>query len=255
MQAFRRLNLKSWMALVVVSAVAVVLSAALNGVHAQNQEEEFLTQAASAPTYYAEFQYATLTGTTNTINATMVPIVTSTGIVYKNLTFQVTAAANGTVTIVSGSPTAVASPTVAASSFRAGTYVGPKFQSGSEYNGMLITVSGPGVVAGGYTDWSLSEAAGATATCPYSTSATWYVGSPTSTNNPLYARLKKVGITSTAYSYGTLGNSSCQPNENWDAGSLIGVSQTGNAITVSTFSQRYSADSNYPLDQITFTLK
>jgi hypothetical protein len=239
--------------LAILSSLFAPLSLALG--QSGPDENQARPDATTAPTTYAEFQYATLTGTTNTINATLVPVVTSSGTVYKNLTFQVTVSSTGVITIVAGSPTVVASPTTQAAGFEAGTYVGPNFGSGSEYNGMLVTVSGPGVVAGGYTDWSLATASGATSTCPYLTSATWYVGSPTSTNNPLYARLKKDGITSTAYSYGTAGDggSGCE-GAHWYQGTLIGVSQTGSAVTISSFTYD-GTDYSTPQDQITFTLK
>ncbi|MGB8260953.1 MAG: hypothetical protein WCE75_11405 [Terracidiphilus sp.] len=259
MHIFQKLKLTSWLALPVVVAAAIAVSAALSGVHAQNQYDQDSPEAATL-TSYAEFQYATLTGTTNTINATMVPVVTPTGTAYKDLTFQVTVSSTGAIAIVSGSPTVVASPTTQSAGFKAGTYNGPNFGSGSVYTGMQVVVSGPGVVPGGFTDWSLSGSSGGTSHYPYPASATWYVGSPTSPNNPLAARLKKVGITSTAYSYGTASYSSDAPNSFWGQGTLIGVSQTGNAITISSFSigggpSNGGSDSSAPVDQITFTLK
>jgi hypothetical protein len=256
MKTLLKPRFKSWVALLAVAAVAIVVSAALSRVHAQMQDDEARPEVA-ALTSYAEFQYATLTGTTNTINASLVPIVTPSGTVYKEITFQVNVSSSGAVTIVSGSPTSVNSSTTQAAGFKAGTYIGPHFGSNTQYNGMQITVSGPGVVGGGYTDWSLQAASGSTASCQYPVSATWYVGSPTSTNNPLYARLKKAGVTSTAYSYGTLGSSSCQPNGFWYPGTLIGVSQTGNAITVASFTSDGGDGTDYsnPVDQITYTLK
>ena len=242
-------------AFVLVAALAVGVSTALYSVHAQSWEEE-AEAAAATLTDYASFQYATLTGTTNTINATNVPVTVGKTTTYENLTFQVTVDATGAVKIVSGSQTAAASPVTQSAGFKAGTYLGPNFGSNSSYTGMQIVVSGPGVVAGGFTDWSLSAASGSTASCQYPTSATWYVGSPTSSSNPLYARLKKAGITSTAYSYGTLGSGSCNYNNAgyWQSGALLGVSQTGSAITISSFSYD-STDNSTPGDQITLTLK
>src|SRR5580658_421818 len=97
------------MAAFVVFVVAVVAGSALNGVHAQMQEDQALADT-GALSSYAEFQFATLTGTNNTINATMVPVVTPSGTTYKNLTFTVNVATNGAITIAPGSPTAVATP-------------------------------------------------------------------------------------------------------------------------------------------------
>jgi hypothetical protein len=241
--------LKSSLALLAVAATAIAVSAALSGVHAQDDQ----ARPETTPTSYAEFQYATITGTTNTINATMVPIVTPTGTVYKNLTLEVEVAANGTVTVVPGSPTIVAAPSVVVSAFKAGNYVGPSTVNGGRN---LITVSGPGVVTGGTTVWSLTATTGADS-CTYPASATWYVGSPTSANNPLFTRLQKAGITSTAFSYGTGGDSdtSCSVNGSWAGGTLIGVSQTGNQLIISSYSTLGSFDKPTPIDQITYTLQ
>jgi hypothetical protein len=241
--------LQSSLVLFGVAAAAIAVSTALSGVHAQDE----VVRPETTPTYYAEFQYATITGTTNTINATMVPIVTSTGTVYKNLTLAVTVAANGTVTVVPGSPTIVAAPSQVASSFKAGNYVGPSTVNDGKN---LITVSGPGTVIGGATLWSLTAAAGADS-CTYPASATWYVGSPTSTSNPMYARLQAAKITSTAYSYGTGGesDSSCNVSGNWGGGTLIGVSQTGNQLIISSFSTSGIFDKASPVDSVTYTLQ
>jgi hypothetical protein len=83
------------------------------------------------------------------------------------------------------------------------------------------------------------------------------VGSPTSANNPLFTRLQKAGITSTAYSYGTGGDSdtSCSVNGSWAGGTLIGVSQTGNQLIISSYSTLGSFDKPTPIDQITYTLQ
>lgn len=188
------------------------------------------------------------------INATNVPIVTTTGTSYKNLTSTVNVVANGTISIAPGSPTVVASPITQSASFKSGIYLGPHFNN-SDYDGMVATVSGPGVVPGGFSNWTFSSSATSTATTPYPITARWYVGSPTSTNHPFYARLKKAGITSTAYSYGTLGNQPSDPNGAWFNGGLIGVSQAGNAITIVSFSLCCGTDYSTPQDQITFTLK
>jgi hypothetical protein len=244
--------LKSTLSLLGVAAVAIAVSAALSGVRAQNQDDDE-ARAEATPAEYAEFQYATLTGTNNTINATMVPVVTPTGTVYKNITFAVKVAANGAITLVSGTPTVVAAPSVLATAFKTGPYVGPSNVNGG---GNEITVSGPGIVVGGTSVWSLTASAGANA-CTYPASATWWVGPPTSQGNPNYYRLQKLGITSSAYSYGTVGgstSSSCS-NGNWDSGALIGVSQTGSQLTIASFTSLGSFDQSHPLDQITYTFK
>jgi hypothetical protein len=244
--------LKSWMAIPAIAIAAVAISAPLSGVHAQSQDDEARTEATL--TSYAQFQYATLTGTTNTLNVTMLPVVTAKGVVYKNLTLAVNVDANGNITVAPGSPTITAAPTTMASSFKDGPYVGPStVNSGTN----LITVSGPGVVVGGTTVWSLTASPNAS-TCTYPASATWWVGPPSSTNNPLYIRLQKAGITSTAFSYGTIGSASaadCTDSDYWGRGTLVGLSQTGNQLTISSFSTFGTIDSGHALDQITYTYK
>jgi hypothetical protein len=250
MPKLQKPKLTSSIILAAVAIAVIAISAALSRVHAQEDEA---TLAATAPTTYAEFQYATLTGTTNTINATNVPVVTSTGTVYKNLTFQVNVSSAGAVTIVAGSPTAVASPTTQSAGFKAGTYLGPS--SLFSDNG-LITVSGPGVTAGGATVWSLAAAPGANS-CTYPSSATWYVGAPTAANNPLAARLKKAGITSAAFNYGLLGVTASCYGGYWDNGAILGLSQTGNSITIASFTLGGATGTDFstPQSQITYTLK
>jgi hypothetical protein len=219
---------------------------------AQQQEQEARPEAAAAAPY-AEFQFATLTGTSNVLNATLVPVVTASGTTYVNVTLTFNVAANGTITVAAGSPAVVASPIVGATSFKAGNYIAPSNVSNGKG---LVTVNGPGVVAGGASVWTLTTAAGADA-CSYPASATWYVASPTATNNPMAARLKNAGITSTAYSYGVTGDQPCIGAANWYSGSLIGVSQSGNSITIVSFSDDGSyegGDRNTPYSQITYVL-
>jgi hypothetical protein len=205
---------------------------------------------ASAPAPYAEFQYATVTGTSNVINVTMLPVVSSSGaITYKNLTLQFNVSSSGAITVASGSPKVVAAPVPQAANFLAGTYVGPSTVNGGEN---LITVSSPGGTAGGATEWSLAAPTGANS-CTYPDSATWYVGPIAS--NPLASRLAKANITSTAYRYGILGSQPCVQSDYWAAGNILGFSQTGNKLTIVSFSYGGTEDYSTPQAQITYTLK
>jgi hypothetical protein len=205
---------------------------------------------ASAQSPNALFDQATITGSGNTITATLVPVVVSPGLtLYLNMTLQFNVDANGNLTLAPGFPQVVQAPTLLGSSFRAGTYVGPS----TLLNGKaLITVSGPGVLDGGATAWSLVTASGADPnTNPQS--ATWYVG-PIA-NNPYADRIKRAGITSTAYSYGIIscGNNGC--DRGFGSGALIGVSQAGNTLTIVGFYTGSDAGASTPQGQITFTLK
>ena len=146
-------------------------------------------------------------------------------------------------------------PALLVSSFKAGSYLGP----GSVLNGKTpVFVDGPGATDGGATSWSFSTGGGAD-TCTYPNSATWYVGPIES--SPVVARLKKVGVTSTAWSYGVASGpsyyDSCTTrgftfgSTKWGRGTLIGVSQSGNAITIASFTEN-GVDTNAPVDQITY---
>lgn len=200
---------------------------------------------------YALFQQATLTGSGNTITATQIPVVTSSGaIVYLSATVQFNVDANGNLTISSGFPQITPAPTVISGSFKAGTYVGPSTVLGGK---AIITVTGPAVTQGGATVWSLSAASGADG-ATYPSSATWYVG-PLA-NSPLAGRVSKAGITSTMLSYGTASTqATSSPGYSYwgfNGSALIGVSQVGNTITFSSFTN--GSDYSTPQNQITFTL-
>jgi len=229
----------------VLAIVAVVCVATLTTYNRAQEVSSFVQ-----PKLAAQFQYSTLTGTTSTINATMVPVTNSIGaIAYENLTipFVVTEDESGKLHVTAGIITVVPAPQFEANGFLAGNYVGP----GGGTN-LLITLSGPGVTAGGATVWSISTSPGATG-CTYPTSAMFYVGPLTS--NPLYPRLKAAEITSTAYSYGIEGQQACNPpDQSWDTGGILGFSQTGNTLTIVSFSKVGAYDSNTPYDQVTYTL-
>jgi hypothetical protein len=243
--------LKSWMALPGIGLVVFLASAALPGVHAQKEDDELTAATTTLP--YAEVQYATLTGTTNTISLTMLPVVLPNGTIdYENVTVPLTATVNstGVVTITAGTPKVVAAPVSTTARFVAGPYGGPGGGSNQ-----LITVIGPGVTAGGATMWSVTGTAGATG-CTWPSSATFYVGPLTS--NPEYPRLKKAGITSTAYSYGIMGGQSCGSGGDWwTGGNIVGFSQTASALTIVSFTYGGSdgTDQATPGDQITYTYK
>jgi hypothetical protein len=200
----------------------------------------FVAGAETPP--YALLQYSTLTGSGNTITAAWVPVVTSKGTTYQNITLLFDVSAEGVVTLASGYPVVVPAPTNLVSSFKAGNYVGPStILSGDA----LITVAGPGVTTGGATEWTLGATTNANG-CTYPSTATWYVG-PIA-DSPLAARLKAAGITSTAWSYG-VGTGSCY--NDWGTDTLIGVSQVGNSITIVSFTYA-GTDKNEPVDQITY---
>jgi hypothetical protein len=192
----------------------------------------------------ALFQYATLTGSNNIINATWLPVVSSTGsISYVNVIIQFKVSASGQLSVAVGYPKTVPAPSPIVSSFIAGNYVGPSNVLGGN---ALITVTGPGITSGGATEWSVAASPGANVDT-YPDSATWYVGPLSS--NPLAARLQAAGITSSAWSYG-VGDS----GSTWYPNALLGFSQIGDTLTIVNFTQG-GKDYPMPVDQIVYTLK
>jgi hypothetical protein len=202
-----------------------------------------LSAQAQTTTPRAQFENSVISSTTNTVTAGRVPVINAEGVVtYDDITFVVDVDDNGVVTF---GPTSsvVSSSVLNVDHFEAGTYTGP---GGSP----TIAVSALGVAPGGATEWSLAQSGTA---CSFPYSATWYVG-PIS-GNPLYARLKKAGITSSAYSYGILGTAADCGNGYWDGGAILGFSQTGKSLTIVSFSVSGIDDQSTPGAQITFTLK
>jgi len=253
----RKLNFKAefLQSTVAVLCGAAVLSAAFAmAVSVQAKvDDDPRPETASVPAPYAELQYATVTGSTNGISVTMLPVVLSNGtIVYKNLAIpiEVTESSTGVVTITTGTVAVAAAPTPQISGFKAGNYAGP-----GGGTGQLLTLTGPGVTANGATEWSVSTTAGETG-CSYPTTANFYVGPIAS--NPLYSRLKAAGITAVAgnagYYYGMMGQQTCAydvPGNWWANGNLVGFSQNGNALTIVSFTNNGN-DQATPGSQITY---
>jgi hypothetical protein len=244
---------EKWNSGIAISAAALVLSAvfaSVGGVKAQEEQRDQEEPEATA-TPYAQLQYSTLSASGNTLNLTMVPVVQSNGVtVYKNLTIplKVAETIKGTTyteTVTAGAVTETTFPLTYVANFKAGPYTGPGGGKAQE-----ITLVGPGVVVNGATEWSLSTTAGATG-CTYPATATFYAGPLTS--NPFYSRLKKAGITSTAYSYGLIGNgSNCFPGDAWYGGSIVGLAQTGNSLTIVSFTHAGTDDQSTPADEISY---
>ena len=200
------------------------------------------SQAQAPP--YSLFQNSTLTGSGNTVTATQLPVITTSGTKYFNVTLLFDVAADGTLTLAPGYPQIVPSPMTIVSNFLAGNYFGP-----SNENLFLITVSGPGITTGGYTEWSLAESSGGSA-CMYPSNATWYVG-PVK-NIPLYTRIKNAGINTQGWeAFGLIGSQTCN-FPNWDTGTLVGLAQTGNQLTISSFSTFGYTDQSTPVDNISY---
>jgi hypothetical protein len=205
----------------------------------------------ATPTVYA--QDATITGAGDVETITRIPVQTSTGsILYYNVTttFGVTSA--GALSVVS--TTIVPSPSLIISNFQAGTYASPA--GGYTWTDHL---SGPGIGSGGTTAWSFQSNGGAYPACSYPYTASWYTGPISS--NPYAKRITAAGITSTDYSYGITGAliSDCTSGAAdfgapGGVGALIGAAQTGNSLTIVSFTDTGGKDHSVPIAEITYTL-
>jgi hypothetical protein len=192
-------------------------------------------------TPYAEFQNSTLTGSTNTIAVSNLPVVTGTGsIIYDNVTIQFDVAPDGTLTV--GSTQITAAPSVYANSFEAGTYQ-------VAGNGEFIVVSGPGITNGGSTEWSFATTNG---DCVNQYSAAWYVG-PIK-NSPYYTRIKAAGVPLTGFSYGVGGGTPGCSSSTWAPNSLLGFSQTGGQMSIVSFTLN-SVDQSQQVAQASYSLQ
>jgi hypothetical protein len=216
-------------------AFALILAACALAPFANAQKRS--SSSPSSSTDYAEFQNATLSGTSDTINVVNVPIVTSSGTTYDNVTITFTVSSTGTLKV--SSTTVVAAPEVQIDGFAAGTYQAPAM-------GETIIVSGPGIESGGETEWSFATT---TILCQNQESATWYVGPIAS--SPYYSRITAAGVPLTGYSYGVGGGSSgCGA---WNPNSLLGFSQTGSQLTITDFSNLSGQDQSEPYATISYT--
>ncbi|HEX4770810.1 MAG TPA: hypothetical protein VH351_08285 [Bryobacteraceae bacterium] len=229
-----------------VRALTIIggLLAACHG-RALAQEEAVGPEPNTTASPFASFQYATLTGTTNTVNASLLPVVNSSGVtVLENVTLNFGFNSSGQLII--SSLHAVPAPPSVVSGFKAGHYCGPTSWS----TNLVIAVSGPGLTSGGATEWTLANTPAAYYNT-YPSSATWYVG--TVTNNPIYARLSKAGVKFTGWSYGIGGGAYGGEGSDWSTNSLLGFSQVGNTLTIQSFTDNSGVDHSQPVNQITYT--
>lgn len=215
----------------------------------------FPLSAQDIPVPQPRFQYAAITGSNNTITLTRVPVLLVGGTyAYQDLTLEFSIDTDGNWSLAKS--TIVASPELVVSGFKPGNYRPPKAYT--DFGEGYISVSGPGVLSSTATAWTVSAVIDKDLKnsiwdkTPYPESATFYV-SPLATH-PLTARLKKAGITSTAWSYGVGGGANGRSPSAWGYGSILGFSQVGNTITIASFTKYGTSDQSEPVDQITYTL-
>jgi hypothetical protein len=193
---------------------------------------------------YAQLQNSGLVAAGNTISLTRIPVVVGAATtIYKDMILQFDVDGSGNFTLSPGFPQITDSPSMLVSSIVPGKYVLGKY---------ALNVTGPAVLSGGVLAYSITMADDANGNT-YPSQATFYVGALDKV--PIADRIKKAGITSTAWNYGLASGNNCCSY--WPpANMLIGVSQIGNTLTIASFSTGWSTttDKNAPTDQIIYTL-
>lgn len=185
------------------------------------------SQAVLAVTPTMRSESATLSGASNQVVITRVPITDQFGAVkYWDIQLQFTLdPLTGKPSVSTGFPTVVTSPSITVGNFKPGTY--------RDGLGRKYTVGGPNVAAGGRTSWSLAANPSASG---FYASVAWTTGPVV--GHPNQASLNLRSITSTAFSWGTTGpnnDSSGGPLYWWYSGDVVGASQTGNTLSLHSF--------------------
>jgi hypothetical protein len=171
-------------------------------------------------------------------------VQSSTGVIsYYDVIVNLSTSTAGALSVTSTEVTK--SKILSSSNFQQGNYVGP-------YSNWVGVLGGPGVAPGG-TNWSF-QANASSGDCPVPVTASWYTG-PIS-NSPEAAMLQAAGIKSTAYSYGAvgIGNECGGDADNWQPGAVIGAAQTGNTLTIVSFTDGSGKTHGTPIDQVTWHL-
>ena len=181
-----------------------------------------VTSGASAAPPDMLLQSANVSGSGNTLNVTRVPVRDSTGkITYKDIELSFDVSNTGVVTLGAGSPVVTTSPSLNVAAFRAGIY--------KDSLNRHVQVSGPSVLAGGRTGWTMNwidPGAGAYF------NATWATGAVT--GHPNGTTLTAFGITTTTYSWGVIGSNNGFL-ANWFAAYVFGAAQLGDVLTLHYF--------------------
>jgi hypothetical protein len=155
----------TWLLALMVGLIAVITYAGsarapAQAFDAQPEGIDLGQDGSSLPniTPYALFQFSTLNGSGNTMSATEVPVLTSTGaVIYKNVTAQFKVDSAGNLTLTPGFPKVVNAAPPAFNAFKAGKYVGP----GTDGNGMFFIIVGGPTAGPGGTYWGATAATSA----------------------------------------------------------------------------------------------
>jgi hypothetical protein len=180
---------------------------------------------AAVPALFLE--QSSITGASDTIKASRVPVRNTAGAIkyYEiEMKFQIDAA--GLPVLAPLYPVIGPSPNLTVGAFKAG-----KYKDGA---GHIYTVSGPGAASPGRTTWAILLTKPNTSCPGCSLSGSWTTG-PIA-GHPIQPLLLEQGITSTAYSWGTV-TSSFNPLANciFQSVGAVGASQSGNLLSLNGF--------------------
>ena len=195
-----------------------------------------------------QLQDATISGNGNTITINNMPVRTSHGTIYRDVTIEIRVDENGVVSFAPGArPTDIPKPIVQAPAlpprvqqFREGTYAAE--------DGTLMRLAYITPTFGGVPLWTFTQFGDQPGPLA---EATWYEGPII--GSPHAAAIRRAGITSMLYSYGvsTNGTGSFAPH------SIIGATQTGDELTVVSFRHGCCGNGKSPtgIESYTYTAK
>lgn len=182
-------------------------------------------QANAAPALFID-QSSSITGASDTLSLARVPVRNNAGAVnYFDIAIKFQVDAAGRPVLAPLNPVVSASPALLSAGFKAGNY--------KDAFGNVFRVSGPGATTAGRSNWAiLWTKHGTNYPASWSFQGTWTTG-PVA-GHPIQPILTRQGITSNAFSWGTvqtnIGNFlNCAANE------AIGYVQVGNQLVMHGF--------------------
>jgi hypothetical protein len=188
----------------------------------------------AVPALFME-QSTSITGVSDTLKASRVPVRNNTGAIkYYDVTFKLQLDSAGIPVLAPFSPVVSLSPALLSAAFQAGKY--------KDSYGNVYTVTGPGATTAGRTNWNVLMTKPSTS--PSCTGCT-FDGSWTTgpiAGHPLQTKIAAQGIALTAYSWGTtkvMGTVSSSSESRLgscsDFDSIVGFVQVGNQLTMHGF--------------------
>ena len=200
---------------------------------------------AATPTSYLE--ESAIVGVGQTITVTRLPVLGANGgLIYKNVTIALTIGTAGQITYAAAEPVVTASPSPVVSSIQAGIY------GDSANTAVGFAIAGPGIGSGGNSVYTVTRSG---PYCAVAQPGVFYAG-PISTT-PIAARVRAAGINTGQYRVGIVGQEACGLSfnyANFPSQGLFGLSQVGNTLVVSSFTDSTGKDHPTPVNQVNYVL-